>query len=207
MPGLEDNGEMPSASAPPPGEENRREQKSSGAEGGFHARLIPEFDGSTDVAEWFTRAEVLCSHRGASLVSILPGRLTGGAFPVWLQLSESERQSKTNVRDALYDAFGMDQLTAYDAYVKRRLQPGESADVYLADLRRLATLCGGVPESWMTCAFIAGLPGSVRTTIRAGTRAEALSLDSIVKRARAVLSGERNQATATARPEDRGTRA
>ena len=52
-------------------------------------------------------------------MSILPARLTGGAFAVWLQLSESERQSKTNVRDALYDAFGMDQLTAYDARVKR----------------------------------------------------------------------------------------
>ena len=80
MPGLEDNGERPSASVPPPGEENENEEKSSGAEVGFDAWLIPEFDGSDDVVEWFTRAEVLCSHRGASLLSILPALVTSGAL-------------------------------------------------------------------------------------------------------------------------------
>ena len=48
----------------------------------FDARLIPEFDGTTDVVEWVTRAEMLCELRGAAFESVLPLRLTGGAFAV-----------------------------------------------------------------------------------------------------------------------------
>ena len=171
----------------------------------FDSRLIPEFDGDkagADIVEWFTRAEVLCQHHGVDLALVLPARLTGGAFAVWLQMPEDRRRSAEAVRDALYSAFAMDQLAAYDAYSSRRLQPGESADVYLADLRRLATLYGGVPDRALACAFIAGLPDTVRSTIRAGTRAEALDLASILARARAVLSDERTPvAAAVARGE------
>ena len=109
----------------------------------FDSRLIPEFGGNkagADVVEWFTRAEVLANHHGVDLALVLPARLTGGAFAVWLEMPEKDRRSVDAVRDALYNAFAMDQLAAYDAYISRRLQPGESADVYLADLRRLATL-------------------------------------------------------------------
>ena len=166
----------------------------------FDSRLIPEFDGAetTDVVEWYTRAEVLCRHHGVDLTLMLPARLTGGAFAVWLQMPEDRRRSAEAVRDALYSAFAMDSLAAYDAYASRRLQPGESVDVYLADLRRLATLYGGVPDRALACAFIAGLPDSVRSTIRAGTRAESLELASIVARARAVLSDERTSLAAAA---------
>ena len=165
---------------------------SSGA--GFDSRLIPEFDGGqngADVVEWLTRAEVLCDHHGVDLTMVLPARLTGGAFAVWHQLSQERRHSTKAVRDALYNAFALDPLAAYDAYVSRRLQPGESPDVFLADLRRLATRYGGVPDRALACAFIAGLPDTVRSTIRAGTRAEDLDLGSILARARAVLSDER----------------
>ena len=173
----------------------------SGGRATFDPRLIPEFSGEgtgADIVEWFTRAEVLSKHHGVNLALVLPARLTGGAFAVWLQMSEESRRSVDSVRDALYDAFAMDPLAAYDAYASRRLQPGESADVYLADLRRLATLYGGVSEKALACAFIAGLPDTVRSAIRAGTRAEALDLASILTRARAVLSDERTSTVAAA---------
>lgn len=168
---------------------------------GFDPRLIPEFngdDGRDNVVEWFTRAAILCEHYGADLARVLPARLTGGAFAVWVQLPEEGRRSLDAVRSALYAAFAMDPLAAYDAYTSRRLQPGESPDVYLADLRRLTALFGGVPDKALACAFIAGLPDTVRSTIRAGTRAEALDLPSIVARARAVLSDERTSGMAAA---------
>lgn len=162
-----------------------------GAAGGFDSRSIPEFGGQGDVVEWFTRADVLCQHHGLDITAVLPARLTGGAFAVWLQLPEGSRHSRDAVREALFGAFAMDPLAAYDAFTSRRLQAGESADVYLADLRRLASLYGGVPDRALACAFIAGLPEAVRHTIRAGTRAESLDLASIVTRTRAVLSDER----------------
>ena len=76
--------------------------------GPFDVRLIPEYDGSSDVVEWFTRAEVLCKHRGVDLTGVLPARLSGGAFAVWLQMPEDARDSADAVRDALYDAFWTD---------------------------------------------------------------------------------------------------
>ena len=167
---------------------------------GFDSRSIPEYGGEGDVVEWFTRAEVLCQHHGVDLAVVLPARLTGGAFAVWLQLPEGNRRSKDDVREALYSAFAMDPLAAYDAFRSRRLQAGESADVYLADLRRLASLYGGVPDRALACAFIAGLPDNIRSTIRAGTRAESLDLNSTLLRTRAVLSDERVMMAAAVAP-------
>ena len=164
----------------------------------FDVRLVPEFDGSTDVVEWFSRAEMLCQLRGVAVETVLPLRLSGGAFSVWSQLPAGSRSSLTAVRGALYDAFALDQHAAYEAFSARRLQPGESADVFLADLRRLAELFGGLPDRALVCAFVAGLPDAVRQTIRAGSRAEDLGLAGVLVRARAVLSDERVAAAAAA---------
>ena len=173
----------------------------------FDARLISEFDGSEDVVEWFVRAELLCHHRGVDLRSVLPLRLTGGAFAVWSQLPVASRNSLEDVKKALYAAFALDEHAAYDSFTSRRLQPGESVDVFLADLRRLAALFGGVPDRALACAFISGLPEATRQTIRAGSRAEALDLASVVARARAVVSdGRVAMAAAATRDPVRGTR-
>ena len=122
----------------------------------------------------------MSKHRGVDLALVPAARLAGGAFAVWLQTPEASRRSVDCGRDALYHALVMDTLAAYDSYASRRLRPGESADVYLADLRRLATLYGRVPGRALACAFIAGLPDTVRGAIRAGTRAEALQLTDIL---------------------------
>ena len=164
----------------------------------FDARVIAEFDGTGDVVEWLSRAELLCQHRGVDAAAIIPLRLTGGAFAVWAQLPDDSRGSLAAIRAGLYQAFALDQHAAYEAFTTRRLRSGESADVFLADLQRLAELFGGVPERALTCAFVAGLPESVRQMVRAGSRAEGLDLASVVARARAVLSDERVAAAAAA---------
>uniref|UniRef100_A0A5S6QGX7 CCHC-type domain-containing protein n=1 Tax=Trichuris muris TaxID=70415 RepID=A0A5S6QGX7_TRIMR len=70
----------------------------------------------------------------------------------------------------------------------RRLQVGESPDVFLAELRRLVYLAGGAPESLVRCAFVAGLPERVQDTLRSGVRMEDLSLGKLLTRARAILT-------------------
>ena len=157
----------------------------------FDARLIAEYDGTEDVVEWFTRTEMLCELNSVPIMSVLPLRLTGGAFAVWAQLPVEKRKSLEHVRSALFSAFAMDQYAAYEAFSQRQLKLGESVDVYLADLRRLARLFGGIPERALACAFINGLPDSTRQTIRAGSKAEDLSLADVLARSRAVLSDER----------------
>ncbi|KAF0310250.1 hypothetical protein FJT64_018718 [Amphibalanus amphitrite] len=154
---------------------------------GLDPRLMDEYDGSGDVVEWHTQASLLCEYRGVSAAEVLPMRLKGGAFAVWSQLSAVDRRSVTATRDALFKAFAMDDFAAHTAFVARRLEPGESADVFLASLRRYAALFGGVTDRQLVAAFVNGLPASVADTIRAGTRSEQLSLESTVARARAVL--------------------
>ena len=48
----------------------------------FDVRLVPEYDGTTDVVERFTRATLLCEMRGVDLMSVVPLRLAKGAFAV-----------------------------------------------------------------------------------------------------------------------------
>ena len=157
----------------------------------FDVRLVPEFDGTTDVVQWFTRAALLCEMRGVRLMSVLALRLEKGAFAVWSQLPARDRGSLLAVRTALFAAFALDQFAAYEAFSGRRLHPGESPDVYLSELRRLAALFGGVSDQTLVCAFVTGLPDAVRQTIRAGSRAEGLDLNSTLTRVRAVLSDDR----------------
>lgn len=170
----------------------------TGAAMSFDARLIPEFDGSADVVEWFTRAELLCQLRGVAPEAYLPLRLAGDAFVVWQGMEPHHRFSLDAIKQALYAAFALDQFAAYDRFEARRLEVGESADVYLADLRHLAELFGGVSDRSLLCKFVSGLPESVRLSVRASSRADSLELATALSMTRALLSDGRAQVAAAA---------
>ncbi|KAK4315449.1 hypothetical protein Pmani_000020 [Petrolisthes manimaculis] len=155
-------------------------------------RLIPEFDGAGQaVAEWLEKLELVCRLRGVTkLEDVVPLRLTGGAFSVYQQLSSTDKGSYDKIKAALTSAFAVDKFIAYEQFVDRKLRDGESVDVYLADLRRLAVLFGGIPDAGLSCAFVAGLPDSARHVLRASSRLEEMDIHQIVTRARAVLAEE-----------------
>ena len=60
-------------------------------------------------------------------------------------------------------------------------------DVYLAELRKLATQFGGMTERGLVCAFIAGLPEHAENLLQATTRVDDLPISEILARARAIL--------------------
>ena len=129
-------------------------------------RLIPEFSGDStqNVVEWLAKAELVCKLRGvAHLESVIP---------------------------PLRIAFAVVSCTAYEQFVGRRLQHGETVDVFLAELRRLAVPFGGLSDNMLACAFVAGLPDTVKQLLRAGSRMEELLIDQILTRARAVLADD-----------------
>ena len=57
----------------------------------------------------------------------------------------------------------------HEQFVGRRLQPGETVDVFLAELRRVAVPFGGLSDKMLACAFVAGL-STVRQLLGAGSR-------------------------------------
>ncbi|KAG0719538.1 hypothetical protein GWK47_050258 [Chionoecetes opilio] len=152
-------------------------------------RLIPEFDGALHaVGEWLEKLELVCRLRGITeLHTVVPLRLTAGAFSVYQQLNSADKNDFSKIKAALISAFAADKFVAYEQFVTRRLQDGESVDVYLAELRRLAALFGGIPDNGLICAFVAGLPSSVSHILRAGSRLEDLDITRVLSRARAVL--------------------
>ena len=156
-------------------------------------RLIPEFSGDStqNVVEWLEKSELVCKLRGvAHLERVLPLRLTGGAFAVYQQLPDADKQDIGKITKALRTAFAVDSITAYEQFVGRRLQHGETVDVFLAELRRLAVPFGRLSDKMQACAFVAGLPDTVKQLLRAGSRMEELPIDQILTRARAVLADE-----------------
>ena len=156
-------------------------------------RLIPDFSGyaSQNVVEWLEKAELVCDLRGiAHLETVIPLRLTGGAFAVYQQVPDADKLNVGKITKALRTAFAVDSFTAYEQFVRRRLQPGETVDVFLAELRRLAVPFGGLSDKMLACAFVAGLPDTVKQLLRAGSRMDVLRLSHILTRARAVLTDE-----------------
>ena len=129
-------------------------------------RLIPEFSGDStqNVVEWLEKAELVCKLRG---VAHLESVLTGGTFAVYQQLPDADKQDIGKITKALRTAFVVDSFTAYEQFVGRRLQHGETVDVFLADMRRLAVPFGGLSDKMLACAFVAGLPDTVKQLLRA----------------------------------------
>lgn len=118
------------------------------------------------MAEWLKKLELVCRLRGVTeLHNIVPLRLTEGAFSVYQQLDSKSKGSYDKIKSALTSAFAV-KFIAYERFISRRLHADESVDVYLADLRRLAVLFGGIPDDGLSYAFVAGLPASARHVLR-----------------------------------------
>ncbi|KHJ42490.1 zinc knuckle, partial [Trichuris suis] len=90
-------------------------------------------------------------------------------------LTDKEKKSAEEVKRALLAAFAVDSFVAYEQFVARRLGGDESPDVFLADLRRLVSLFGGVSDK----------------ALRGGSRLEELNLSQVLARARAVITDDR----------------
>ena len=65
---------------------------------------------------------------------MVPLRLTNGAFAVYQQLTETNKENFNRIMEALLKAFAVDAITAYEQFVKRKLKHGEAVDVCLAEL-------------------------------------------------------------------------
>ena len=57
----------------------------------------------------------------------------------------------------------------------------------MAELRRPASLFGGMSDKALACAFMAGLPEEVRQLLRAESRMEALDLNKILVQVKVVI--------------------
>ena len=78
----------------------------------------------------------------------------GGAFAVFQQLKEEDKRDFDWIKAALYTAFAVDGFMAFDQFAERWLHHRESVDVYLAELRRLSVLFGGISDHGLACQIV-----------------------------------------------------
>lgn len=151
--------------------------------------IIKQFDGSTDFAEWIQKLELVAKlQKVKELENFLPLFLTGGAFAVYQGLKDGDKADYELVKKALTLAFSVDQFSAYEELVSRKLSAGESADVYLSDLNRLSGLISkSKKDDWTRCAFVAGLPEDIKRQLRASCSVGTMDIQELVEKTRNLL--------------------
>ena len=157
----------------------------------FDPKLIPLFD-VTDprqsVVEWVKKAELVCRlSRVKNIECVVPMCLLSGTYAVYQKLNEEKRADFTGIKDVLYTAFALNPVMAYKQFAVCCLRPGETVDVFLVELRKLATQFGGMTEWGLVCTFIAGLLEHAEKLFQATTRVDDLPISEILACARAIL--------------------
>lgn len=152
--------------------------------------IIRQYDGEEDFAQWVKKLELVAKlQKVTDLASFVPLFLSGGAFAVYQGLDDANKTDYKKVKAALTSAFSPNKFKAFDAFVTRRLGAGESVDVFLADLTRLARLVDEMAgDEWIKCAFIRGLPGAVSQQLIASCCLEELETCEVAEKARNIMA-------------------
>ena len=150
--------------------------------------LISRYDGTGDVTDWLEQLEIAKGPANISdLTKVLPAFLRGDAFRVYKNLAEEKKRDFKAVSEALTTAFGVDENVAFCDLVSRRWREGEAVDVYVAELRRLASLSGS-PEHVVRLVLLNGLPEKVGLQLKTTPDIKKMSLDQVVDLARRIMA-------------------
>ena len=79
--------------------------------------------------------------------------------------------------------------TAYERFTTRTLMAGDTMDVFLAALKKLAVLLGELHRQTFIYAFVAELPASVNQLLRASRSIKATPIEHLLERARTIVRG------------------
>jgi len=151
--------------------------------------VLNRFNGNGDVSVWLKQAHLAKSLlKLKDLAVVIPLFLDGPAFAVYDQLSIDEKQDADSIETALRTAFATDKFSAYDEFRNRMWSNGETVDVYLADLKRLAKLANFENEEIIKLAFVMGLPGKVSAQLRATPKIDTLDLSAVLQISRALMT-------------------
>ena len=128
--------------------------------------VLNRFNGDGDVSVWLKQAHLV--------KNLLKLKDLAVVIPLFLddQLKDEEKRDADKIELALRTAFACDKFLAYDEFRNRQWKNGESVDVYLADLKRLAHLANidGENEEIIKLWFVMGLFNKVSAQLRAAPK-------------------------------------
>jgi hypothetical protein len=150
--------------------------------------VVTPFDGSGDVNAWMKKVRLVGKLKKIKdLAEFVPLYLEGQAFAIYDELDSSEKEDVLKIEAALRSAFEIDRYTAYERLQQRRWVPGEPADIFLSDLRRLAKLACVTDEEVIRGAFITGLPSDVSRQLRPSQKTATCKMSALCEQARILL--------------------
>lgn len=121
----------------------------------FDLKLIPEFDGSTSILDRVEKVELHCYLTWIALNPWFIYACPRGFSQCINSLIPRKNLIMRGSRQHYTRCLLSTPATAWEA---RTLCPGETVDVYLAELTKLTVLFSGLPEWALACIFLAGLP-------------------------------------------------
>ena len=127
--------------------------------------MFETYDGTSDAAVWIQQTKVIAEIQNLKLELLFPILLREAAYAVYDALTAEDKKDVVEVERVLLAALSVDAYTAYELFTKRKLCDGEKADVFWADLRRLAYLAK-LPEESVRLAFVVGLPEVLSSRFR-----------------------------------------
>lgn len=152
--------------------------------------IIPSFDGTCDFVAWATQFENAATLlKMSDLHSVIPLFLQGDAQAVYQGLDSTTKGDFNKVKSALTTVFSISPLQAYEQFAARQLRQGECLDVYVADLKRLASIVknGSADDDWIKIAMVNGLPEDIKTQLVAACSLSKTDLASLVEQARSLV--------------------
>ena len=104
-----------------------------------------------------------------------------------MEISEEKKRNYEAVKNVLIEAFCKDQFSAYEELRAKKFKAGESLDIYLSEIKRLVSLCGGKEcTQWIRCAFISGLPEELARQVKLSC--SSCPLDEVLQKTKLMLS-------------------
>ena len=102
------------------------------------------------------------------LTVVIPLFLDGPTFAVYDQLKEEDKRDVDKIELAVRTPFACDEFLAYVEFRNRQWKNGESVDVYLVDLKRLAHLANidNKNEKIIKLSFVMRLPNNLPDKVK-----------------------------------------
>ena len=150
---------------------------------------IPKYAGKTDVVLWIRQARTvkkvlrLSNYDEANLTAL---SLQGPAFKIYERLPGRHQEDFEKIVEALLRAFGEDAFEAHLWLKTRKYIAGQGVDVFLTELRSLASLTGAC-EDTVRLDFITGLPPEVSKRLRSTPKILVTDMEEILDAARPMV--------------------
>lgn len=158
-------------------------------------KMVDKYDGSDDIITWLEKLSMLKQLRRVKepLHELIPIFLVGDPYVWYQQQSCATKESSELLVAALKKAFGMDSFDAFNKLRTLRWKPGDSVEIYLSTLKRLASACDITDQSFILHSFITGLPEEASSQLRTQVKISATPLPDLVEKARIILKDQQEK--------------